>query len=516
MRKAISALFGTGTHVFERVHERSPVVRPPVRRVKFSNSINRLATAAILAVLASGQLSAAEVQGEVVDFQLENGLVEQCVRIADFPGAHYTKHDRKQEKQYCALDFSQLALCPKLWSTSPGTILYAIDVDTYAGDYVRFEHQQCAKGHHARDAAQDKPATFKISVNGRDTSATYAPASWVYYHFSRYFHTNTHVPVAVYRSMDAAAHNARVTKPALEIIGDRHSLRMLGAGWRFLNAVETGSDTGGGAAAALTDDGRQVFGVLIDNKGDRYGPEFNGTRESGWGSGQNNDFQQTAPFLALRMDQPIADAARTAIAEARKNPRMAKALQADTPVEQVILWMQDVLEITLLDYILGQQDRIGNIDYTWRWYWVEDGKLESEPAHGKDVPGKLEAFSPVRLKQSAINDNDAGVRAGYADFAAKTHMLEGLRHYNAKLYHRLGRLAADMADKGPAWQWMTEAAGLSNREAGTIAKRTADAFNLLQTDCKNGVLKLDLVPAQAVAPAADIKAAKSLSCDIRN
>ena len=41
-------------------------------------------------------------------------------------------------------------------------------------------------------------------------------------------------------------------------------------------------------------------------------------------------------------------------------------------------------------------------------------------------------------------------------------------------------------------------------------------FNLLQTDCRNGVLKLDLVPAQAVAPAADIKAAKSLSCDIRN
>jgi len=514
MRKAISALFGAGAHVFEWVYERVAVVRPGKQRVQFSNSMSRLATVAILAVLASGQLMAAPVQGEVAEFQLENGLIEQCVRIADFPGAHYSKHDRKQEKRYCGLDFSQLALCPKLWSTSPGTILYAIDVDAYEGEYARFEHQQCAKGHHARDAARDKPATFKISVNGRDTSATYAPASWVYYHFSRYFHTNAQVPVAVYRSMDAAAHNARVTKPALEIIGDRHSLRMLGAGWRFLDAVETGSDTG--AAAALTDNGRQVFGVLIDNKGDRYGPEFNGTRESGWGSGQNNDFQQTAPFLALRLDQPVAEAARTAIEDARKNPLMAKALPADTPVGQVILWMQDVLEITLLDFILGQQDRIGNIDYTWRWYWIEDGKLESEPAHGKDVPEKLEAFMPVRLKQSAINDNDAGVRIGYADFAAKTHMLEGLRHYNAKLYQRLGRLAADLADKGPAWQWMTGAAGLSNREAEKIAQRTADAFKLLQADCQSGVLKLDLVPAQALAPAADVKAAKSLSCDISN
>jgi len=277
-----------------------PGIRMDRLQVQRKDKLGSKAISVILLVmLASGELSAAPVQGKVVDFQLENGLIEQCVRIADFPGAHYTKHDRKQEKQYCALDFSQLALCPKLWSTSPGTILYAIDVDAYAGDYTGFEHQQCAKGHHARDTALDKPATFKISVNDRDTSATYAPASWVYYHFSRYFHTNAHIPVAVYRSMDAAIHNARVTKPAIKIIGDRHSLRMLGAGWRFLDAVETGSDTGGGAAAALTDDGRQVFGVLVDNKGDRYGAEFNGTRESGWGSGQNNDFQQTAPFLEV-------------------------------------------------------------------------------------------------------------------------------------------------------------------------------------------------------------------------
>jgi len=266
MRKVISTFFGAGAHVFERVYEGVALVRPGEQRVKFSNSMSRLAKFAMLAVLASGELSAGPVQGEAVDFKLENGLIEQCVRIADFPSAHYTKHDRKQEDLYCALDFSQLALCPKLWSTSPGTILYAIDVDVYEGDYASFEQQQCAKGHHARDAAQGKPATFKISVNGRDTSATYAPASWVYYHFSRYFHTNAHVPVAVYRSMDAAAHNTRVTKQALEIIGDRHSLRMLGAGWRFLDAVETGTDTGGGAAAALTDDGRQVFGVLIETK----------------------------------------------------------------------------------------------------------------------------------------------------------------------------------------------------------------------------------------------------------
>jgi len=279
---------------------------------------------------------------------------------------------------------------------------------------------------------------------------------------------------------------------------------MLNAGWRFLDAVETGQQVGAAAQAALTDDGSQVFGVLIDNDGDRYGPEFNGTRESGWGSGQNYDFQQTAPFLALRDPAPVVEAARNGIHEARKNPQMAKALPADTPVEQVVFWMQDVIEITLLDFILGQQDRIGNIDAIWRWYWIEDGKLESRKAHGREVPEDLAALEPVRLRQSAINDNDAGVRRGYADFAERTHMLEELRHYSPRLYRKLGLLAADLGSKGPVYQWLTASAGLSPKEAETIASRAVQAFTLLRSDCERGSLQLDLDPARLLlAPGLD-------------
>jgi len=460
--------------------------------------------------LASGGLSAAPVVGEATEFRTASGVVERCVRIAAFPGAHYSKHDLEQEEKYCALDFARLALCPKLWSTSPGTILYEIE----GNDYAAFETANCADGHHAKAAARSHPGNFKISVNARDTSATYAPASWVYYHLSRYLRTHVHVPVAVYRSMDAAAHHQRVVKPALAIVADRHGLGMLRAGWHYLDGVETGQLGGAAAAAALTDGGRQVFGVLLDSQGDRYGAEFNGTRESGWGAGQNHDFQQTAPFLALRSELPVVEAAAWAVREARKNPRMAKELQADTPVEQVVFWMQDVLEITLLDFILGQQDRIGNIDYNWRWYWIEDGQLESQAALGKEVPADLAAFAPLRLRQSAINDNDAGVRAGYVDFAAKTHMLEGLRHYNADLYQRLGQLARDFASSGPAYTWLTTSAGLSAKEADTLAGRVQQAFALLQSDCQSGALRLDLEPGEVLLAPGLGESQKTTSCTI--
>lgn len=469
--------------------------------------------AASLAMI-SGTLGAAPVAGQAVSFSVAGDLKEQCIRISAFPSAIYSEEDNEQEKFYCELDFSQLALCPKIWSTSPGTILYKIDKDAYGGDYRRFEQQHCAEGYHTGEAALSEPALYKVSINGRDTSATFAPASWVYYHLSRYFQTGIQVPVAVYRSMDAKAHNSRVTKPALDIVTGRHGLGMLTAGWRLLDAIETGQSTGAVANAVLTDNGQQIFGVLLNISGDRYGPEVNGTRESGWGAGQNNDFQQTAPFLALRNELPVAEAASAAILESRRNPKMAKALPADTPVEQVVFWMRDILEITLLDFILGQQDRIGNIDYNWRWYWVEDDKLRSSPAQGKEPPAAIAAYKPVRIKQSALNDNDAGVRTGYADFAAKTHMLENLRHYNAGLYQRLGRLAADFKAEGAAYQWLTESAGLSSKEAEAIVRRTGEAFALLQADCQSGRLRLDLEPAQLlVTPSSDTMETQA-SCTI--
>jgi hypothetical protein len=467
---------------------------------------------ASLGIALTGVSLAAPVSGKVTEYPGKDGIVEQCIRIADFPGGVYSASDRATESDYCALDFAKLALCPKLWSTSPGTILYEFDEATYGPDPGAFESKHCGNGGHARDHALSEPAVYKQSVNARDTSATYAPASWVYYHFSRYFQTHTRVPVAVYRSMSLQEHNRRLVKPALEITAGKRSLRMLHAGWTFLDQVESGQLGGASAHALLTDEGRQIFGVLLNSVGRRYGAEFNGTRESGWGVGQNNDFQQTAPFLALRDPQPVRQAAEAAIRDARKNPRMAKDLPADTPLQQVVLWMQDVLEITLLDYILGQQDRIGNIDYNWRWYWIENGELQSMPASGSETPDTIAALKPWRLRQSAINDNDAGVRRGYADFAAKAHMLEGLRHYSPDLYRRLGRLAADFENSGQAFQWLTQSAGLSEREAGTIAERTAAAFALLQADCRSGALALDLEPARILSGTGPEET--GASCDI--
>ena len=95
-------------------------------------SVRQLLAAAALA--AASLPAAADVAGERTDYASPNGLTEHCVRIAPLPGAHYSKHDRKEEADFCDLDLHRLALCPKLWSTSPGTIVYDIGKDASAAD----------------------------------------------------------------------------------------------------------------------------------------------------------------------------------------------------------------------------------------------------------------------------------------------------------------------------------------------------------------------------------------------
>jgi hypothetical protein len=82
--------------------------------------------------------------------------------------------------------------------------------------------------------------------------------------------------------------------------------------------------------------------------------------------------------------------------------------------------MTNVANIALMDFILSQQDRVGNIDYVEHWYWVENGALKSRKAvsHGDETDPLPR--DPVRLERTHLNNNDAGARVEYASFAKST------------------------------------------------------------------------------------------------
>lgn len=65
---------------------------------------------------------------------------------------------------------------------------------------------------------------------------------------------------------------------------------------------------------------------------------------------------------------------------------MNVTLPKDVSAPQMVFWMTELTEITLLDFIFNQQDRIGNIDYLAYWYWLENGQVHRVKAHDKNIP----------------------------------------------------------------------------------------------------------------------------------
>jgi len=454
-----------------------------------------------------------KVAGDRYGFKSPNGIEETCVALAKFPGGTYSAQDKANEKSLCGIDIydRRFAVCPKLRSTSPGTFVYEIAEGPFAGDQKSFEADVCPRGEVVVSEADGPPASFKVTMNARNTSGTFSTASLLYYHFARYLDTSIHAPVSVYRSIDRKVHEQRVTRRGLDLSAGKKSLRMNHAAWQELDAVEKDPDAYPEPDELFTADRTRIYGVLQHVSGKRYGPEFNGTRKSGWGEGQNRDFQETAPFLALRSDKPLKEAIAEGLAKAERDAALKKAMGAGVSDAQMAYWMQDLTEITLLDYIFSQQDRIGNIDYVVYWQWAEGGKVKRVEAHGESPPSSLSAHKPLLIKRTWLNDNDAGGKRKYANFTKRTGMLERIRHYNPETYRRLIALDKDFQAQGKIYAYVRDTFGLTQTQLGQIVGNTHEAAGILRGTCKARKMRFDLDPNAFLA--AGSAQSRMVDCD---
>lgn len=428
----------------------------------------------------------------VQEYRSPNGLLERSSALPPIPSGIYSKKDAEQEAKLVGLDFyaEKVALCPKTWSTSPGTMLR----DLSATDYIQSRYEAQFKGKSVPKGVK-KAAVFKQSLNESNTSGTFSPAALLYYHFSRYFDMSIDVPVAIYREMDSKQHYQRVTQRGVA----QTRSGMIAAGWRHLAAAEKNPAHFKAADSLFTPDRKKIYGCMLKAKGERYGAELNGMR-SRWGTVQNEEFQRTAPYLALSSDLPLLQAITEGKKQAFKNAKIRKATADATPF-QMMYWMKELSEIVLLDFIFSQQDRIGNIDYEWRWYWLANGEVQSQAADSKlsrpqmssiKPPAEIANLSPQLLQRTCLNDNDAGGRVPYVNFAKKTGMLQKLRHFSGNTYKRLLRLNADLQDSGEIFHYLQNHFLLDSGQLQQIVKNTRLAKEILQDTCSIHKLQFDL------------------------
>jgi len=437
-----------------------------------------------------------EVTGIETTFTSPNGLIERCVRITPVPGGVYDEGDLKDEAEYCSIDLyaDAVALCPKTWSTSPGMQVYDISDGNYANNRSEFQRNACSEGKSASNLASDVWFKFKPTMNQSGTSGTFSTSSLLYYHFSRLFDATVKVPISVWRSMDVNAHLDQVALSGLSLSGGSHGGRINHEGWRALVAADQNAANYSPTDELFIADRTQIYGVLINSPGHRYGPSINGTRESRWGKGQNRDFQETPAFRALRSSSALEDAIAEGLAAGRRVHVINRDLGSDVPPQQMVYWMKELTEIVLFDFIFSQQDRVGNIDFTPYYYWLEGGELTHEKAkHHKMGDGSM-PDDAMLLRRTNLNDNDAGGRVQYANFAKSTQMLEKIRHFGGDTYQSLMALNSDLQSEGEIYQWVSSSFGLDDRQIAQIVNNTSLAVGILRGTCESGDMIFDLYP----------------------
>lgn len=478
-------------------------------------SISGVLQAALLLILLAPRLAcASQFQGTPVGHGKE-----QCIALSHFSpesGAKYLPEDVGKEEELCrtAFDDKAVGLCPKTWSTSPGTIVYDIGKSKYNGHPDTFEAEYCPKQRALKGKVDgvEKIASFKQSINGQfqqRTSATYSQASPLYYHFSRYLNATVDVPVAVMRTMDAKEHLRRVASRGAGLVRGG----MIAAGWNVVISAEKNP-----SGYVPTDEfyygepkDNVLYGTMLKGPGARAGAEFNGNIVAKGYTEQYRFMGKTPAFLGLSNPKDFAAASAEGLASSKADPVVAKALGGGVSPQQMMLWMTELSDILLLDYIFNQQDRPGNIDYTWVWYHTDAGghlksvRVDSEASrlamNPVETPTEMRNSSrSFLIEKIHINDSDAGGRK-YTNFTKRSGLLENLHHLNAVTYRQLTRLADDFGLRGPLYRYLRDTFGLPDRYVAEIAQNVIQAGQTLKKTCTAGGLRFDLEPDTYVSTA---------------
>lgn len=510
-------------------------------------------------VCSTGLLEAADAQSSSLAFAkgaaarilipAPGGEFESC-----YLPKHYTQHrdanaDRKEEIKLCRLsgyrlgdvkieiqdsraidqsmfkktDTKSVVFCPKLNSTVPATNFVDLPKGWKQEEAESLFCKLRSEIPIKLDEHYSLEAKFKSTLGGASTRSVIA-----YYHMSRLLETGRVAP-AVLRTLRRNSHEAVVQKARTALAGGTDHIT---GNWAALESSNTRAASGRGSPELYVDGGTQIYGALMENeKGEEKHTEVSGVGEF---KTRYERFMQQAPFQKLSNSDSV-----TKIAGSHQFDKLAP----------VIVELQDLVGMILLDVLMAQADRIGNVHY--KISVIEhspDGVsvrdlTKEEKAAAKDVLQSVRAplyeksriafekgdtrtaanlraradkikltekmvlagikkLNAVKTQASApptvakiiiLKDNDAGFSGNNP---MKNHgALEKVRHMDPVLYRRFLKLADDiLTDRFKDFAKDTLLLRDKDYEGGpnSLKENTRYAVRVLKDLCRSGQLKFDL------------------------
>lgn len=403
---------------------------------------------------ASATMTANLARGEaLITHDVAGRNPEVCVMPKHLETGAYKKGDEKNEKELCEMNVGvNVAACPKENSTNPGVLFYKAPKGITVA-------QLQAKGCDVKDAK--KEAKYKYS-----TSCSYTPAIVGYYHMSRALGGVANVPVAVLRTMDLERHKA-IGREALRSVPKDQIIYKT---WAGVMAIFNAGKASAKADLLLTDDYEQSYGALQDNP-------------------KKEEFYKE--FFNAGPDRAAAFKAKNGIYRALQNPSLGIGREFNARNVQAMVQLKDMADMILLDTIMGQQDRFGNIHYYNRYAYqvIEDGRPEVKFEKDKEeIPAEARA-SAVLVKQLLLKDNDCGVAK--ENRVKDAQLLDRVSHLDPKTYRHLLWLA-NAIDDPETKKLFTRGMMFTEMDFKKVSGNLKEAAQMMNAACRAGRLKLDL------------------------
>lgn len=399
---------------------------------------------------------------------------EACIVPKHFPGADYDEKDLEHESALCLLNSGvNAAVCPKTNSTNPGLDWFLIPDGMKVSEVVS---QNCfvPDSKDKKDNALKKVAKYKLS-----TSCSYAPSIIAYYHLSRILGDVANVPVVVYRTFDLENHKALAEKAMLLTRKSSGQQPLIYQTWSALKSALDAGKASQRAGLLFTNGYDQSYGALQKNPTDEefYKEFFN--KPSG----------KATRAQAFRDKNPIYKSLTRS-----ENLSKIVGTEFNQKNVQLIVQMKDAADMIILDTILNQQDRFGNIHYVEKYYYRDLNDLNKNGVPEIKTKKKLSAEEvaergAVKVKEMILKDNDCGVTK--TNHAENAGLVERIAHIDPSTYKSLQRLGA-AADHEITRSFFIEALRFTRADYDEVSANIKKVARVIYKACVSGRLKLSL------------------------
>jgi len=448
-----------------------------MKRTKTHFSKSLFYTALLSSISAQATLTPTIERGDKnIYFTSPRGVQEVCVIPKHYDNAKYSKKDLKTEQELCSYSFYKLseaekntglneaAICAKLNSTNPGINIFETS-DELTKEYL--------EGNGCKDKESKKIGKYKNS-----TSCSYTPSIIGYYHVSRILGGIGRVPPAVLRSMDIKTH----LKIASDGTSKTKSGDLINQTWSSLKNFLSAGLNGTKKDVLLTDDGEQSYGAFTTNpkKEEFYGEFFTKGPDRAIAFRENNSI-----FKLVKKQQPL----NTFVGSDWNQQNV-----------QTLMQMNDMTEFILLDHLLDQQDRFGNIAYQYKYAYLKhdtedtadidfeiDGLKKEDYDKDKSKGLVVADKTPLLVKSMILKDNDCGVSK--TNVVKQAQLLKHIAHMNPKTYQKLLEFQKSILENK---KFFTSNLMFTNTDYNELVANVNDAVHILKTNCNSGALRLDL------------------------